>query len=264
MRAWRRYSDAQVEHLPVLLANAQAAGLYRVIRHEVPSIHWDDEVKELTGPSRALAAELWTYAFPVLKNLLRDGLAIPRVRQLGVPVPTLTNEQSEAIIATDYHRDDLAGAMVEHVLPRFLERVVTKNSWDPTRSTLTTYFVNACLLTYPDVLRKWIKDRSELTAALDEAGVRVVQFDTELAIQDREMVRSVVLGAPEGVRSILAWLWLGYSIAEIAEKIQLNPSTIRSRLFEFRKKKLLPLIRTGRLLPPAGYALQAPSLLGGQ
>jgi hypothetical protein len=257
MRSQRRYSDARVDRLPDLLATAQARGLYRTSRCEV-------EGREMTGPSKMLAGELWAYAFPVLKAVLRDGLVVRELQQLGVPAPALTSEQSEAITATEYHRDDLAGTMIEHALPRFLERVVTKNKWDPTRSALTTHFVNACLLAYPDVLRRWARDRLELTSTIDEAGLKAMRLDTELVIQNREAVRSIVTRAPEGIRPILAWSWLGYSTTEIAEKLELNPSTVRSRLFEFRKKKVLPLIRSGRLIPPVGYALQSPHLsLGG-
>lgn len=262
MRSQRRYSDARADRLPDLLATAQASGLYRTSRYDQRS-RWDEEEKELTGPSKMLAGELWTYAFPVLKAMLRDSLVVPRLQQFRVPAPALTSEQSEAITATEYHRDDLAGTMIEHTLPRFLERVVTENKWDPARSALTTHFVNACLLAYPDVLRKWTRDRLELTSTIDETGLKAMRLDTELLIQHREAVRSIVARAPEGIRPILAWSWLGYSTTEIAEKLELNPSTIRSRLFEFRKKKVLPLIRSGRLIPPVGYALQSPHLSQG-
>lgn len=249
MRGWRRYTEARAARLPELLAAAQAAGVNRTLR---------DGTTAMTPQCKMLAGELWTYGFPVLKSLLREDTIGARLQRLGARPPRLNADQSEAITKTEYHRDDLAGTMIELALPRFLERVVNAREWDPARSTLTTYFVNACLCAYPDVLRKWIKSRAELTGAVDLDGVRRVQRDTELVVQDRETVRKIVIKAPHKVRPILSLLWLGYNVGEIGEKLKLNPSTIRSRLFEFRSKKLLPMIAHGRLVPPAGHALRSP------
>jgi hypothetical protein len=260
MSKQRRYPEARVEALPNMVVAARQAGLYRCSGRPDESGHRVGDGKSLSSAGKVLAAELWTYAYPALKVMLRDCLVVPQLRRLGVPTPVLTAEQIEAITQTDGHRHDLAGAMIVRALPRFLERVVVENKWDPVRSALTTHFVNACLLAYPDVVKQWIKERYQLTSGFDELGLVAVRQDTELVIENRELVRAVVLRAPERIRPILTWLWLGYTVTEVAEKLKLNPSTIRSRLFEFRKGTLLPLVRSGQLIPPHGHVLQASRL----
>ncbi|WIV60740.1 sigma factor-like helix-turn-helix DNA-binding protein [Amycolatopsis nalaikhensis] len=251
-RIRQRYTEQRSAGLGDLLEAAQAAGVYSKKR-KTPA---GDRM--YTPQAQRLFEELWTYSYPVLKAQLGVDAGFTAALRVVRGMPYVSDEAREAIMETEYHRDDLAADMILTALPRFFGKVIERREWDSTKSKLTTFFVNACWLAYPEVLKRWLKERTELTGTVDDSSVKTVKA-VDLQVPNQELVRMIVLKADHTrVRPILALLWEGYTIAEAAEKLELNPSTVRSRLFEFRKKKLLPQIAQGNIFPPRGHALQSP------
>lgn len=204
-----------------------------------------------------LVGELWPYAFKTLKKLLHDDQVPQRLKELGLcnVKPYWKEDHREAICGDEDVREELAASMIEGGLATFQERVISGDDWDSERTdraAVPTYFVNGCLLHYPKVYRRWAKDRIQRAHDMDLERVAQVQQDSSLNIEDRDTVKTLLLQANHQVRPILSMLWLGFDPPEIAEQMQISRSTVDTRLYRYRQRRVIPMVLRDQITPPAG------------
>lgn len=239
------------EQLELLLQQAQHAGVWRR-RCSGKDV--------LTAECAELAGGLWARAFPTLKSLLKANQIAPQMHKLGIHVSALTGDHRDTITGREETRDELAAEMITARLEPFLEDVVTRRGWHRGESALATYFVNGCLLSYPSIYRRWARQRLDITNNIDFAAVQEVRRDVSLQIADRDVIRKLLEKAPRPVRPILSQLWLGYTQREIADQLGISPGTVANRLYQFRRKYVIPKVVRRHLEPPEGHLPNTPRL----
>ena len=112
------------------------------------------------GPRhRALEDQLIRYAVRVLRHLLANGQLVSKATRLGrPPVPA-----DAWLDFTDDDRQEFAQDMVATALPGFTRAVFEQRRWTPDRgASLTTYFVNACILQFARLQARWLGDRQAI------------------------------------------------------------------------------------------------------
>lgn len=138
---------------------------------------------------------------------------------------------------------ELAGETNAAALSYFRTDVLIPRVWDPTRgASITTFFVGACVLHFPNVYRRWLR----------EAGVEQVRPDEDLAILEvvedpghyarpdgrAELVSSFEAAARDPVlREILILEAQGFTKQEIAVKLATSLKAVESRLYRFREER---------------------------
>src|SRR5262249_54054492 len=125
-------------------------------------------VEGLDGPRhRKLLRELIGYAVPVLRQLLRDGRIFAKCRRLHRPAP----DSDAWLDFTEAEREEFARDMVADGMPVFNRAVFEQRRWSPARgASLRTYLVNACVLQFPALYRRWLDQRR----AIRPAGLDVI------------------------------------------------------------------------------------------
>jgi hypothetical protein len=129
------------------------------------------------GPAfEVFAGELAAYGYPVVLSWLRRGTIWRHCAERGRPLYP-TDAEREILEGQFDERLELALETVAEGLKFFRERVLLAGRWSfDGGAALTTYFIGACLLAFPNVFRRW-----------DAAGRR---WNLALA--------SAVLASPEG------------------------------------------------------------------
>jgi hypothetical protein len=193
----------------------------------------------LGGPRhRKLQEELIRYGVPVLRQLLFDGRIISKCKQLGRPL----NDTQAWLEFTEADRDELARDMVADGEPVFTMAVFRTRTWsadwhDGQAASLKTYFVNACVLQFPALYGKWLRQRRVSPAGLQvDAGgpetVRDISGTVDLNDEVRRLLRSI---PDPKVREVLALRAIGYTAAEAARRVGLTEKAAEGRLARMRK-----------------------------
>lgn len=234
----------QNDRLGALLESAQEVGAF-------------DARDRLTPACAALAQELYTIALPQLLAMLKDG-RIASAGPLGAAVQ-LDSEDLDFLAKSKDTREELALEMISRAFRPFLANVVDRRAWNSSQSSLTTFFVNRCLLTKGQILKDWVEHRrrrQDERAAKNEGFGRPDQsFD-----QDDEFLRHAVFqliqGAPSDVRPILEIVSHGFDIRDAAAAMEITENAARNRLYRWRKHIITPKLgRVGKEVLPRGYAL---------
>jgi hypothetical protein len=129
-------------------------------------------------------------------------------------------------------------------LEAFLENVLKKNKWDPQRgASLKTYFVGQCCFQFENVLRSHYRQlkRNREDVVKDPSDWVELQGINEAA--DAQVLRreqksdALATVSSAKARDAFALQWLGYSEAEIAERLgEPDEKTIENMLGYQRRK----------------------------
>lgn len=160
-----RNTGDQLDHVEAELAPGQTGGDQDTIGRRLADQLVVQAILEegLHGPRhQALEDMLIRYAVPVLRKLVADGRIASRAGRLGRPPgsPGTLPELAEA------DREELVRDMVADALPVFTRAVFVEQHWTSARqASLKTYFVNACILQFAQLHRKWLEQRRAVRPA---------------------------------------------------------------------------------------------------
>ena len=188
---------------------------------------------------RTLAPELLAYGYSVLKGWLIAGRAREKAARLGVR-GTSRIPVGLKLAPDDAH--ELAIAVLEVALPRYL-RTLGAGKWDPTKgSSLASYFIGGCLHDLPDVSASWGRERERRDAEVaDPIALDDGRHSPDPAGQALASVQlDEILRADEQI-GVMLHLWgCGYSYGDIAELfsgagIEHTAGSVRCKIFRARK-----------------------------
>jgi hypothetical protein len=199
------------------------------------------------GPgTKKLLLAAFEYATPVVGSLVGTGRIFGACSRLGRPVKRRPGDS----LWTEDDRVFMTERCVDTgIFGLFYEYGLRKGSWDAGRGTaLTTYAVNACVLCFPPVYRKWWQGR-ELEHAFGDFTVdlpvrlQVDQFQPDPAerVANRLDAERLLMQMPGPVRT---GLWLrgmeDETQADAALLVGLSVKALESRIGRARKKLGLP------------------------
>jgi hypothetical protein len=213
---------------------------------------------KLTPAGQDLWAALWAYGFKSVQAILRDGALKSRLMALGVSMRGLDRvgpSEWEAIGQRGDVREQLASEMNLLAWPRFANKVVHENYWQPEQSQLTTLWVNACLLRAVPVVTRWARGQAN-TRFGTNLHVKRQMPNAFVRFEDAEQYKDLVRSAPDKVREVLELLLADYDYDEIADALGIRTTTVANRLYRYRKDIVLPKLLRGELHAPRGHVLQ--------
>ena len=184
-----------------------------------------------------MAQRLVAYGLVVVKSWLRRGVIFDRCAAKGWGI---RNAQPGGIP----DEDDVAGLAHETVWRAVLayrDNVLIPGRWDPRKgANLTTYFIGQCLFQFPNVYKRWWRERKHQEVPdqgtfeqLDRTNKPIGPV-TGLITHSR--IRKGLEHADNTDREILGWYAGGYTYEEIAELTGVKVGTIKSRIHRLRKK----------------------------
>ncbi|MBY6388581.1 hypothetical protein HG717_32380 [Rhodococcus erythropolis] len=235
------------EHLSRLLAAAREAGGF-------------DSSMRFTPAASALIEELYACALPVLLSMLKDG----RIVSAGpITMPIELNEEDLGLLRVSADdRLDLALDMIVQALKPFIEHVTTTTRWDSATSSLSTYFINRCLMCKKTVLKKWSEDRSHRQHRVpsQDPDSTVEPWEKLTWNNDEEFDRHIILdllgSAPPDIRPILRALAAGFATEDAAREMRISATAARTRLYRYRQHVVTAKVADLPLTAlPQGYAL---------
>ncbi|SNS72963.1 sigma-70 family RNA polymerase sigma factor [Actinomadura mexicana] len=231
-------ADAEAELVPEALKQSSSEGS-KSDRLQADHLMVKMVIEEgLGGPREEyLLQELVRYARPVLKALLRDGRVFAKCKRLHRPV----SDDLSFLDWSDLDREEIAQDMICDALPVFKKSVFEQGRWSPEKgASLNTYFVNACVLQFPAIYRKWREQRRRMVSMEDEqAGLPMTESHDDPArrviVQDRldRALETVDLRT----RKALAYYAAGFTMKEAAERSGMTPKQLEGVLARLRKKQ---------------------------
>jgi hypothetical protein len=205
---------------------------------------WADS---FTGPAYEIfAGELAAYGYPVIVAWLRRGTIWGHCATRGRKVSPTDAERE--ILERDFdERLELALETVADALTFFRDRVLRAGRWSfDGGATLTTYFIGACILTFPNVFRRWrVAERKwNLALAAEKLALPEGRTLADLPGSDPADVvagRSAVIGElasmPHGTGGAAALIVDGKSFAEAAVILDTTERAIEGRLYRYRQRR---------------------------
>lgn len=190
----------------------------------------------LSGPEFAtLTEELAKYAYPVVRAWLASGEMFARCaaqgRRLG-PVPS------------DWSRDDVTELALETVakaLQAFRRSAALGRGWHPDRgAALTTYVTGACVREFPNVYRRWLRERRrwgvvEFPGDLPEQGDRGAGDPQDVVVG--RLAAEQLFGNASPITRAVLWLTTdGRTQAEIAELLGMTRRAVEGVLYRHRRR----------------------------
>jgi DNA-directed RNA polymerase specialized sigma24 family protein len=189
----------------------------------------------LQGPRhQQLERELIKYAVRVLDYLLRNGEIFSKASRLGRPA----GDSDAWLDFTDIDREDLARDMVADALPVFTRAVFEERRWSPRRgASLRTYLVNACVLQFSGLYRKWLGQRRAVPGGLEidpGDGNRMID-PARAVINHDEAMRAFSWLEDRQMQEVLARRAVGFTAEDAAELAGLTPRAAEGRLARIRR-----------------------------
>lgn len=231
--------DAEAELAPEALEQSTSEGS-KSDRLQADHLMVTMVIEEGPGGPREdyLLQELVRYARPVLKALLRDGRIFAKCKRLHRPV----SDDLSFLDWSDLDREEIAQDMICDALPVFRKSVFEQRRWSPEKgASLSTYFVNACVLQFPAIYRKWRDRRRRMVSLEDEhAGLPITRSSHDDPAR-RVIVQDKLDRALETVdtrtKKALAYYAAGFTMKEAAERSGMTPKQLEGILTRLRKKQ---------------------------
>ncbi len=181
---------------------------------------------------RLLAA----YGFAVCRSWLRRGLMFERCREKGYgfrrsqPAPVLGDDAIE-----------LASETVALSLVKYRDTVIIPRRWRPDGgASIQSFFVGQMLLRFPNVYRRWRREVGRLATPIDEEVLGIIEIRGAWTVTRQAeaavVIQDLLARVPDPItREVLCLAALGYRQREIAARLGLSVSAVKSRLARFRK-----------------------------
>ncbi|KMS80353.1 hypothetical protein ACH49_08380 [Streptomyces leeuwenhoekii] len=193
---------------------------------------------EFQGPRwERTTSSLAEYGWLTLVKWLGTGQIFDRCLAIGRRLPH--NEAARIVLLHDWDtRFELASDTVLAALPKFRERLAS-GQWDPEQASLTTYFVGALILEFPNIYRRWERGRvlAEKEAPLD------VMFDAPSAERGpaahaaaHDEIQRILWTMPPDIRKIVQLRADGYTLAEAAKILGTTTKAIEHRMARWRTR----------------------------
>lgn len=189
-----------------------------------------------------LSDRLIAYGFTVMFSWIRKGIVFGRCAQYGVHL------RRNALCANRREAQSLAGETVSLAVVKFRQTVLVPRIWRPERgASLETYFVRQCLIRFPNIYRRWLRENGTGGAdALDNVEDRRARTDPRWELiesparywspgSDIACRALLDLATDPLTRSILEYVAEGYTYEEIALLLNTTESAIKSRLYRLRR-----------------------------
>jgi DNA-directed RNA polymerase specialized sigma24 family protein len=210
------------------------------------------------------AGELAAYGYPVLLAWLRRGTIWQHCAERGRPLNPTDAERE--ILETQFdERLDLAMMTTALGLTLFREKVLLARRWSfDGGATLTTYFIGACLLSFPTEFRRWRKAEDKWNLALTAAkrvspeGRTIADLpgtgevsacdvvagrgsgpcsDPADIVAARDAVIRELGSLPPATRDAAALAADGRSFQDIGAALGITDRAVEGRLYRYRKGK---------------------------
>ncbi|MGW7356794.1 RNA polymerase sigma factor [Streptomyces sp. NPDC054802] len=195
------------------------------------------------GPRQErLEARLLEYGWRLLMRWLASGEIFARTKAAGRPVRA-TAQMSELLQTDHAARSDLSSETLLSALPLFREQLAS-GKWDHERGSLATYYIGTLILSFPNVFRRWSRQRTIDThttpiESIPEDASVLYAIDggeqdpaTLVARQDATSRFLEKLRSPD--REIARMVYEGRAIHEVAAKYGVTPGAVRKRLHRLR------------------------------
>jgi RNA polymerase sigma factor (sigma-70 family) len=192
-----------------------------------------------------VADALAEYGFSVMCAWILSGEIIQRCQEKGIPCSAGGRPDGRAMEKQD--AEEIAADIVAIALNAFRDKVLRRGRWSPSGgASLSTFFVGQCLMQYSNVFRRWkreaqaahtvsLKDaEEELDESIDVPDIRLASNPEHRIIVSDELYQVLDQLEPR-VRQALLFRALGYSNAEIAELLEVSPSTVE-RIFSQHRR----------------------------
>ena len=184
-----------------------------------------------------MAERLVAYGLVVMKSWLRRGVIFDRCAAKGWRI---RNAQPGGIA----DEDDVAGLAHETVWKAVLayrDNVLIPGRWDPRKgANLTTYFIGQCMIQFPNVYKRWWRERKYQEVpdqeTVEQLGRTNEPMGPVAALLNRSRLRKALKHTDGTDREILGYYAAGYTYEEIAELTGVKVGTIKSRIHRLRKK----------------------------
>ena len=190
------------------------------------------------GPAwNKMAERLVAYGLVVIKSWLRRGVIFDRCAAKGWGI---RNAQPGGI-ADEGDVAGLANETVWRAVLAYRDHVLIPGKWDPRKgANLTTYFIGQCLFQFPNVYKRWWRERKYQEVPDQETVEQLGRANRPMGpatdLINRSRIRKGLEHADKTDRAILAWYAEGYTYEEIAELTGVKVGTIKSRIHRLRKK----------------------------
>ncbi|MGW4597025.1 RNA polymerase sigma factor [Streptomyces sp. NPDC004457] len=185
------------------------------------------------------------YGWAVLMKWVKDGQIFDECNKIGRHLAV-----SDAIRATlrdsRETRSDLVTDTLVTALDIFRESLIV-GRWKPGASSLTTYFIGACIMSFPNSYRRWIRSQESRELLLfDDDWEVLTAMAPDLALGDpdpaatviaKDSEQSLIATLPTNVRKIAKLRALGYTNTEIAEILNLSVHAVETRLARERRRR---------------------------
>ncbi len=171
------------------------------------------------------------YALAALAQMTTTRQIIPRLQRLGRPAPSALPTAPEDV-------GEVVNDAVTDGLRLFRRHAMAGNGWSPELgASITTYFVNACLLTYPNALRRWQRaaawrQREITMPALPEP--QIVDFAESIA--DHAALQTLLRALTSRERAIMLLLADGLPRDRIAEIMGMSRRAVDGIVYRARRK----------------------------
>jgi hypothetical protein len=189
--------------------------------------------------------EFAAYGIAVQMAWMRTGEIVRQCKARGRPV------QAGSLVTGQWSRDDrleIASETTARALKFFVEDVLKPRRWDYLRgATLKTFFIGSCLLQFPNVFDRWMREQDRW-ARTHDADAEIEDADTlrrdarwSDPTSETAINRQAACAALDGItdprtREAARLCAIGWSIAEAGERVGLSPAAVEGRLYRLRKR----------------------------
>ncbi|WP_199438995.1 RNA polymerase sigma factor [Umezawaea beigongshangensis] len=182
-----------------------------------------------TGPAwEFFVQRLLGYGLSSVTALVRSEAIFGRCTRRGRPV------NAERLPPAD--AEELASDVVREGFELFRREGLVRGGWRPDGgASLRSYFLNACVLVFPNAYRRWQTSRRTwqhvpLLDSWPEESLRETTASPERLVVARAAVDSIFRRLGENASAVMFLVDQNYTHAEIAEIMRITPRAVEARV----------------------------------